>query len=351
MPREVLSTIKSIRQEAINIASDKDAPIPEQTLIDKGFKRKSTLSDQTNIFNHQVEKQKQMARLHEQLSDMDHPDEKKEINPNYIPVRYENSRYIATIDNKPLAITKEDLLTDGQWGLHYELDSSVPRNIRKKYIVGETKRSLKELYDRQIVIDMASSELTDKKRRNAYIDIANNWEHRNRQAGIIAEKIFVGFLTKAYMAIDLPIEISQLTIEGDMDVKADVIISLVNTGDANSVEVKTSRNKGIQLTTCQDEETINHKRQQIEEALKLDEAKRLHLKNILLLTTGEDFVGLLHEWEKHKLPGGPDKLLSKAAKELFFTKGLAGLLPEDKIPLEWERAMRKSAVRPYSNKK
>ena len=64
----------------------------------------------------------------------------------------ENGMYnVRTSDGATVPITLGALMTDGTWGISCKLDKSVPRQVRKEYLVKEARSKLSELYDRQII--------------------------------------------------------------------------------------------------------------------------------------------------------------------------------------------------------
>jgi len=304
------------------------------TLKKTAERRASSPEAQRMILEIQDKKQKIMSKLKRDLTN--EPDRKpRKLDPKVRSVGMrDNELRLGKKSDAP--INEGVLLTDGDWGIQYDLDpKTVPLHLRKKYLVEEAKRKLHELLNEQILLDEMSSEYTHVFKRLAYERIATE-ENTGEKAGVIAEKMVRGFLQKLSINHGLDFEIRPADLHQDMDQKIDFIIKRKNRHRGVRVEEQEPTEKlGIQFTISQTQETLTNKRRQIDRSiqhLKEDDVEDIILVSIPL----NDATHLHHTWQKKgSPPGGPDALWSPQLKERIFREVLKGFLNPFEIEAQW----------------
>ncbi|MHB8831099.1 MAG: hypothetical protein ACYC44_03240 [Patescibacteria group bacterium] len=281
---------------------------------------------QATIFKLQKRKQKIMARLKEQLAEIDNPFEKETVPEGASRVTYKDGKFLCGGQE----ITLGELLTDGEWGLDYHLDpASVPRVIRKKYFIERTRREIMELLDRQIVTNESQSESVDELKKEGYIRMIA--QENQEQSGKYAERMVKNLLKKIAIDQDLDIEISDADAYQDMELKIDFIIKRKMAARGVNVETNEEDRIGIQFTSTDSPEIVQKKERQIRRAkMRLTPEERI--RDIALISIPlREVQALMREWSRRKQPGGPDKLWRQSTRADIFSKVMRGLLTASEV--------------------
>ena len=305
--------------------------------------RQTPLETQKEIFELQKRKQQEMVALREELKGADSTESASLSIPEQESIK--NKRLIKEEDNclwwekkngQKQAITLGELLTDGEWGIDYHLDSfTVSRLNRKKYVVEKTKRRLLNLLDKQIVKDETSSQKIDSGKKGAYEGFSAAQEQGGEASGFVAEKIVKNILRKAVFDHSLPFKVLEANVFEDIEQKVDFIIERkirargvgVNKGKETVDDEDNA--VGIQFTTIVSEQILRHKQQQIDKAKKrLSQEDRV--SDILLVSIPmKNIQDVYKKWiERGKPNGGPDKLLKETDREVIFKGVLKGFLTD-----------------------
>lgn len=117
--------------------------------------RHSDLESQRQVYELQKRKQEIMQALKESVSQLVNPDYLPKQTSNQYKVTHVAGKYHIQIPNKPLQeISLGDIMTSGEWGFDYFLSpASVPRNVRKRFLIETAKRELSALLNKQVLID------------------------------------------------------------------------------------------------------------------------------------------------------------------------------------------------------
>lgn len=289
---------------------------------------------QFEIFTIQQEKQRIMARLKAELKKLHDPEAKFERRPGKRFVYAHGDQLFWSPEHgNDVPVTEGEILTDGEWGLDYELDpETVPLLLRKELLIREAKRKLMDLADQQIIKhETAKPDLHELKRR-AYEGSARDKKEKKFVSGWVAEKMVKNFLTKLAIDQGLDIEVLETDIYQDVDQKIDFVIR--RKSHRRGVEVETlpmTERLGIQFTTDPRPETAVRKEQQIRNAKRRLE-KSDKVDDIVLVRIQFGYVSdIFNEWNKTQAPGGPDKLLSQDIKEQIREQLLTGLFSPEEI--------------------
>ena len=259
----------------------------------------------------------------------------------------ENGMYnVRTSDGATVPITLGALMTDGTWSISYKLDKSVPRQVRKEYLVKEARSKLSELYDRQI-IKHEGYRINDNEERgdyerdtlkiNAFRNIDQTYEDREMQAGFIAEKMVKSFLNQLAIDSQLDFEIVDVPFDLDMYYKIDFFVRRTN--HARGVGIETfetleerahpKEQRGIQFTINETTKTLEKKEKQIERvknALRPED----HIDDIVLISFPRDEIMKAYEkWQRKGQPtGGPTAFLEDYIKIDLLSNVLKGYIDE-----------------------
>ncbi len=233
-------------------------------------------------------------------------------------------------------VRRGQLMVAGLWDETYYLDTSVPREMKKQYLVQKTRYQIADLYDHQIAL----FESTQGYNQNTGIDdayraIVHRYdENAEVVPGVMAEKMVESFLTKLTYDYHMPYRLKNVSVYEDVEYKIDFIIEPHTDEPAVGVRVDTPEERpdiAIQFTTASSPITIEHKHKQINQAKsRIGRDSSLHVKDhILIVLPIAHVVEVFTEWQQTKkgkrVPGGPDELWDMNMKEKIFS----GLL--DKI--------------------
>lgn len=239
-------------------------------------------------------------------------------------------------------ITKAELLTDGDWGIDYHLDTaSVSENLRKKYLIEQAKKELMDLLDEQIIESEVSSKKTHEYKRDTYEVIRKDRKGKEEELapGLIAEKMVKNVMKKISIDCDVDFTIKEADVFQDVENKIDFIIKI--NAYKRGVDVQAgSETIGIQFTIGKSKKLIEHKNIQIDRSKKnLDEVNvdDLVLVNIPL----DEITNFYDSWSFRKASGGPDKLWSDDSKEKIFKGVMQGVMSKEDINEQWEKINKK----------
>ena len=273
---------------------------------------------QFEIFSIQQRKQKIMDRLKTDLKALDNPEAKLERQSGSHLVYGHEGKYFRSPEHGTDAeLTAGEILTDGEWGLKYQLDpETMPRAVRKEFLVREAKRQLMELADQQIIKQETNRRDVDFGKREAYIRSAADKRDKKFISGWVAEKMVKNLLTKLAVDEGLDIEVLDTDIYQDIDQKIDFVIRRKSHNRGVEVETLPTANRlGIQFTTDPRPETKERKLRQIRNS-KFQLDKTDHIDDIVLVSIQFGYVQKLwNQWKEKELPDGPDKLLDPDIKK------------------------------------
>jgi len=295
-------------------------------------KRGSDFLSQRQIYLIQKEKQKTMNQLRRQLVNLDNPEHHSKLGKNSRLVNQEQGRYY---DQYGTEISLGDLFIDQEWNIHYILDDqTMPRKIRKRFLIERAKYNLQKYLDQQIIVDETTSKYTHWKKQSAYSEIQYRNKEGIEQFGLIAEKMVRNFLRK--LSIDFPklnFEVIKADVFQDVEQKIDFIIQ--RRPHSIGVNVQAVDAEGIQFTTNTAQPNLEKKKEQIEHS-KLQLSSEDLVKNIVIVSLPvKTFIPVYDEWLKTKSSGGPDKLWSIEVKETIFRELLKGFMSPEEIAQQW----------------
>jgi len=285
---------------------------------------------QEDIYKLQKEKQDIIENLKSDISILDKKNIAEKISEKGREVLMAGDSMMLGEDGRPL--TLGEIITDGEWDLDYSLDpGSIPRDIRKKYLVERAKIKVQKLLDEQIALNEQNSEVVTETKRDTYKRIT---EGKNMETpGLIAEKMVRNLLKKIAIDFKTDFEIIKADVFQDVNQKIDFIIKKkILEKEERGVKVEADNDAvGIQFTINSSSHNTRHKQKQIDYAKK-DLIPGDNIKDIVLVAIPlRDINKKYNEWKKDKEPGGPDKLWSEKEKRHIFREIVNGLLPEEEV--------------------
>lgn len=301
---------------------------------------------QEEVFFKQEKKQEIMEMLHERLRAFEHI-RKFEYVGNGKTVYFDPERGCYFQRGKKnegeTLMTKGDMMTDGMWGVDYRMDSSIPRNVAKRFFVETARREIHDLLDDQISITEAESDINrGSGNDNAYEAIHERGRGREETEGELAERMTQSYLRKLSYDHEVPFEVIDSDPEMDVEDKIDFILRFEGHDRGVSVDI------GVQFTTSVKEVTIRKKEQQIAHVKKrLRAEKDAPVQDLVLVSIPiHETLEVYNAWNKKKSPGGPDALWSKETKRLVFEgvlQKLHNIISENEITVLWEKIEKEMA--------
>tara|TARA_B100001971_G_C18113634_1_gene495592 strand:- start:251 stop:1015 length:765 start_codon:yes stop_codon:yes gene_type:complete len=181
---------------------------------------------QSAIFDIQKNKQELMQSLKQKIADLDNPETTAERKEGQVLIMYnQGTEKFYQVEKGMEPISVGEIMTDGDWGIEYYLDpETIPRNIRKRYIIESAKNRIQSKLDEQIIIDEISNQKTDKFKRETYGRIKADAEKGYDPTGIIAEKMVKNFLKKLTYDSDVNFRLIEADVFQDVEQKVDFII-------------------------------------------------------------------------------------------------------------------------------
>ncbi len=293
------------------------------------------------VIDLQEDKKMLVAELREKLRQIDAGESVESQNKKNLKVSLgEDGVMIAeSSEGGRYEVTEGQLLTDGVWGLGYELGPDVKRNVRKAYVLGETRRIVGQALDRQIaVIESESNE--DEKERKSYQAVLERMNEKKDifswDDGHIAEQMVHSLVKKWIIDHNLPLEIIAADLYEDVTNKLDFVIKRKKESVGMAVEAEDSPQVGIQFTLMHRQDAVEGKQKTIDLVLERGMKGEFAVKDIFLVNMHPSYVKrAVNAWKKKKAPGGPDEKLELGAKTDLFEKICAPFLLPAEIE-EWK---------------
>lgn len=340
---------KDIEQYSTVVKQDMAGELEGQRLeavlgwhIGEAQKRQGTTQDsQKRIYQIQKQKQELMARLKEQLRLIDSPNRNESLETqdqllvtNYYP---ETKSAICTLkDGTKVKISLGEIMTDGEWGLEYYLDpESIPRNIRKKYLVESTKRQLRDYLDNQLIESAISS---NENYQNSWKAVKKDRESGEMPMGIVAEKMVRSFLKKLIYNENLDIDVLEADVWEDINRGIDFIIHRKINSRYRGVSVEAGEKEGVSseikpldiavqfAAGKKSPEFTKRKLYNIQKTLS-NLRPEDRIEDVVFLRVFIDELRKKYEkWLNQKTPGGPDSLMNDELKRSLFNALFQGAM-------------------------
>ncbi|MFA5030508.1 MAG: hypothetical protein WC495_02900 [Patescibacteria group bacterium] len=291
---------------------------------------------QREIFSVQIEKQEIMRELQDEITGLDDPEyTSKRKTGTRLLVEDGDGFFVKRKGELHERVSLGDLMTDADYGINYYLDESMPRNIRKRYLIESAKSRLRARANKQIIANESSSRYTDKTKAEAFEKIGKEKKDETEvHFGLIAEKMVRNFLTKLTWDFpELSFDIEPVDIDRDMREKIDFIVHVRSRHRGVKVDVPEDHNTGIQFTINTTPENLEHKHEQIEHAERAPNIDEV----VLVSLPASEFTSAYNEWNAYKTSGGPDRYWDVSTKEIIFRNVLAGVLPKEEIESSWQK--------------
>ncbi len=234
-------------------------------------------------------------------------------------------------------LTEGEILTGGSWGIRYRLGPEIPRLLKKKYVVGETRRKIMGFLDRQIAV-VESEQQTDSRAKQSFSAVLQ----RQRKSpdvlawddGHIAEQMVQDLFIVWERDLGLPITIVPVDLYDDVVNRLDFVVHVQKKQLGVEVDAK-ELGVGIQFTLMHRKDAVVGKRKTVKESLEKGLDREDLLQDILLVNMHPSYVRrALNAWKNRRLPGGPEGRLETAAKLDIFEK-VFGALVDEQVLNQW----------------
>lgn len=320
--RSMNDTVRELRDDDVSLKEALTEPDVgekiEQSANDWGTSEEA----QEKILGIQYEKAAVMDELHQGFQSIDRgegvagPEGSRSV-----IYDHETGHLYADIDGVKETISRGELFTDGEWGLSYSLDTSVPTAIQKRYLVEQTKRTLRKHLDTQILEDLVGKATSsDQPKRIDFLGrqrtaMEGKGLFRKMLAGELevdfgnrAEAMVRNFLKKLTIDHDLDFEVIDSDVHQDAVEKIDFIIHRTDRNRGVQVQGSTTHDVGIQFTITNKTDILHEKEREIQKARERNQKTHV-VDDIVLVTISLRQINLQYErWLKDKKPGGPEKL-------------------------------------------
>ena len=311
--------------------ADEIAGLSEELKTEFAGRHITSRETQEAIYKIELQKQRILSQVKEDLVSLRKSEKWVKNYPNARPITNDELRGGLVLSNdRNQALSEGEILTDGEWEAVYNLDSSVPKELRRKYIVETARRQLRELLDEQIALDKGGSVAVDAGKRKAYL--AREQEPDETHAGLIAEKMVRNLLKKIAIDLEAGFTIEETSLQQDVEHKIDFIIH--RKAHRRGVEVASGKQVtdiGVQFTMDSSAEKAAHKTKQINR-VKAAIGKDTQVSDIVLVQIPlRNVIETLKEWKKQKKPGGPDKLWDRVKREKIVRGVLDKIMPAKEI--------------------
>lgn len=233
-------------------------------------------------------------------------------------------------------LTFGDIVADAEWGLKYNLASSVPLNMRKRYLLELAKRSLMDVFNHQLALvdPHAPPLLHGKEKVDGWIREGLKKEsEKSGVIGLLAERIaYAFFLRKSYDSGG-QLKVAPTDFYRDIHEKVDFILQKYHPEYKRGVIANADYKKkklGVQFTTRNKPGKLQRKQTDIEKALAGDETD---LDDIIILQIpGRWSIKCFDKWfEAGKPPGGPEQFLHENKQRRMFKLVLERMFTPEEI--------------------
>ncbi|QQR76851.1 hypothetical protein IPJ63_01105 [Candidatus Nomurabacteria bacterium] len=337
--KEILNEYNThAKDTATKISKEERVFLQEEAgnLIEKSSKKRGNSAEvQAEILNIQKSKQNIMRKMHKQFRKLDNGGVIESLEKTRIVSFDKNSGkfYYSNSKDTIIFLDISDILTDGEWGITYGFDNSVPKSVQKKYILSEAKREIANKLDEQIILDESTSPTTDTFKQKAYLEIKKSKDNQDKFEGFLAEKMIKGLLAK--LSIEgADFEIEEADVYQDVEQKIDFLIRRKNHNRAVGV-TEDDKIIGVQFTLNKAKEDF--KKKQVERSRRnlKGKSKRKHEREVddimLVVMPVEKLSSTYRKWAEDKKPGGPENLWDINMKYQILKGVLNGLVDEEEI--------------------
>jgi hypothetical protein len=329
--------LKEVRRQAVRPRENDEADEVAEAAVDALGREE--LSEQLGlnpesvkrILALQKEKQRVMEWLTSRLKNID--GKEQEYEPGSRRIVFDGQRYLwEKSDGTQEEVTLGSILTDGIWDVNYALDpETVPRNIRKRFLIEKARRLLQRELDKQIAINQTHSVFSDPRNRQGYSGLVKDRELLGTE-GHLAERLVFSYLSKLSIDGDVPFVVQASNVYEDIELKIDFIIKVKARKRGVAVEglaENGERTIGVQFTIASRRSRKLKKLQKAKERAKETGNK---VEDIVLVKVPlKRLHGLFARWAVNKPPGGPDRLWDVSIKQKILRGVLKGMLDEDEI--------------------
>lgn len=294
---------------------------------------------QEKILSIQERKQELVETMHELLKKVDTGEDISFVKHGKNIYTDNGEGYALNRQGEKIFQTKGDIMVAGINGFELNLDSNFDRQTKKEFILRETRRKIKEIYNEQLII----AELENLSANphdlciESYQEISKSKKmkpYESIQSGILAETMVESYLTKLFIDNpNLPFTIEMGDVHNDVRSKMDFKLH-IKKEYTRAIKINTHNNTGIQFTLDKDKEEF--KQEQIDKSKKfINRLDKKPVDDLILVSMSlSEIQESLEKWKndgKNKSIAGPSEYWNPETKKLVFIKMLEKLPKELKI--------------------
>lgn len=301
-----------------------------------GMKRET----QSHIFDLQKEKQIIMEQLKARLRNIDDPHAPEEESPKDTLVAcydaQKNNYTVTDLRGRVHEITLGEMVADVPWGLSYLLGKDAPRAHRKRYVIAQAKDAMMSHLDMQICLEeQERKDHAPNIHKGVYAPFVRKLEGARFPEHVLigwwAEEMVCGFLTRLVADGMVDVEVHKADVYQDINHKID--FSICRQRHIRGVDTQViQKGVGIQFTLMHDEERLQRKQKQVEEAR--GRLGQMELDDLVLvqISIGSKIIQSIKRWKKAgQPPGGPMRFWSVETKRAVIHGVLQNLFSPDEL--------------------
>jgi hypothetical protein len=301
-------------------------PVPQDPEAFAGY-----VNERIAATKHWLARQKALSHLHEELERIEAHEDVDDPEAEHVrDVTYENGALFAVSSRgERMPITVGDVAADRLWGLTFRPDASVPPELWSRI------RRLSAIRGARIEFeDLTNRELAE---REGLMLPTSSWSNEQiaeqPKTGVIAERMVQTLLSRIqYDHPELGMKVEASNVIEDIELKYDFKVTFSEHRRGVAFEgppdlprdayVEEKRTLGIQFTTNDAPEMMEHKAKQIRYAKRHKNDERYDqlvpkpVDDIVLVAVSlEECTSAFRRWQKSgRPPGGPEQHMSEQAK-------------------------------------
>jgi hypothetical protein len=349
--------LHQLRDQAESEATPETSPELAATLEERADHIGGDIRWQEEVYLKQLDKQAEMHRLQEAIARLDSQTEREAFarHPG-CKVYFQEGQY-RTEHGEYLSLG--DILTGGEWGHSFALDpDTVPRPVRKRFLVESAKQELRNLTDWQIYFDRTSGSQLGLRTQETYARALEERDHP--PFGLLLERMVRTFLKKLSYDYDLNYTVQEANLRQDIEQKIDFIIhrrdhrrgvrfaESAGPSAATGPSAETGPSEedphhiGVQFTVNTNPDILSHKERQVAYSKRwlLEDDRIDDIVVAALYAQESSQLGqALRAWQNRRSARTPDSYLPEAVREHLFKKLLGNTrhIPPEEIEAEWQR--------------
>lgn len=295
---------------------------------------------QRRVFLLQREKARIMQELKEGLRQIEAGTFANEKLSNALETSYCNGKLVARWNGLEIPVTVGTIIADLDWDTHYDLDASVPKNIRKRYLLELAKQRIFRIAQKQIDLYEGANPALEKNLRMGIHSMLGL--EQSMELGHLAERMTYGLMRRLEIDADPGFRVMRADAYHDVVQKIDFLLSVPSWLRGVRTEVTEEDNRtveGFQLTISANSSALSMKRQEVKAARASIQGR---LRDVSLVRFNGEYIAQAYARWRHlgRPPGGPYAYIpSEGIREIVHGL-LKSIVPQETIDAIQDSALR-----------